>query len=85
MGIELGLGDVLGRRGRDNVEVGVNCDGSSSDFGDRLDLLQVLGMLDLLSCGVGDGTARRKGSTSEASEGVAEEESESELGNHDCD
>ena len=67
------------------MEVGVDCDGSSSDFGNGLDLLQVLGMLDLLGCGIGDGTARRKGSASEASEGVAEEESESELGNHDCD
>jgi len=85
LGLKLGFGDVLGGRGGNDVEVGVDCDRGSSDFGHRLDLLQVLGMLNLLGCGVGDSTARRKGSASEASEGVAEEESESELRNHDCD
>lgn len=67
------------------MEVGVDGDGGRGDFGDGLDLLQVLSVLNLLGGRVGDGTARRNGAAGQTSQSVAEEESESELGNHCCD
>lgn len=66
------------------MEVGVNGDGGSSNFGHGLDLLEVLSVLDLLGGRVCDGTARRNGSSGQTSQSVAEEESESKLGNHCC-
>ncbi|KAI6765911.1 hypothetical protein HG530_006981 [Fusarium avenaceum] len=83
VGREGGVNQVEGSGG-DDVEVGVDGDGCSTDLGDALDLLQVLGLADLGGGRIRDSTTRREALTRRKSGGTAEEKSEDELRDHDC-